>query len=285
MACSARVLDIFIGGMGRGPALSASGRLHPRNLSRRTTQITQSSLSYGRIQGSRSISSGADGGRKASKAPTNPAASGDSGESSEHGGTSDSQPNDARTQTSSAAKAKGTRAPKAVRMRGREAMKPRKKEHWQIQKEALEAKFGDEAWSPRKRLSPDALEGIRAIHAQYPDKFTTPVLAQQFKVSPEAIRRILKSKWRPNEQEEEDRLRRWDKRGEKIWSNMVELGVKPPKKWRMMGIGKAEPGQIPKWKKRGKPSPLRQGEDIPWDVQPAWTDDVSEAPSIGDRIL
>jgi len=116
----------------------------------------------------------------------------------------------------------------------------RKREPWQIQKLALLEKFGRRGWSPRKRLSPDALEGIRALHAQYPDKFTTPVLADQFKVSPEAIRRILRSKWQPDAEEEISRLQRWDKRGELIWGQMVELGVKPPKRWREMGIAKRE---------------------------------------------
>ena len=112
------------------------------------------------------------------------------------------------------------------------------RELWQIQKSALTKKFGSQGWKPRKRLSPDALEGIRALHAQYPGRYTTPVLADQFKVSPEAIRRILKSKWRPNEEEEANRRKRWDNRGEGIWSKMVEIGIKPPKKWREMGIGK-----------------------------------------------
>ena len=113
------------------------------------------------------------------------------------------------------------------------------REPWQTQKEALADKFGPTGWLPRKRLSPDTLEGIRALHTQYPDRFTTPILADQFKVSPEAIRRILKSKWRPNDVEEERRRRRWEKRGENIWSQMVEMGIKPPKKWRIMGVGKS----------------------------------------------
>lgn len=111
-------------------------------------------------------------------------------------------------------------------------------EPWQTQKSALSEKFGSTGWLPRKRLSPDTLDGIRALHAQYPDKFTTPILADQFKVSPEAIRRILKSKWRPKGEEEERRRQRWEKRGENIWSQMVEMGIKPPKKWRDMGVGK-----------------------------------------------
>ena len=122
-----------------------------------------------------------------------------------------------------------------------DARTPGDPEPWQVQKAALQKKFKEDKWQPRKRLSPDAIDGIRALHAQYPDKYTTPVLAAQFEVSPEAIRRILKSKWRPTEDEAASRSDRWHKRGEKIWTQMVELGVKPPKKWREMGIGKGRP--------------------------------------------
>lgn len=121
---------------------------------------------------------------------------------------------------------------------------------WQVQKAALKEKLGGEAWNPRKKLSPDTMEGIRHLHTSQPDRFTTPVLANHFKVSPEAIRRILKSKWRPSDEEYEDRMRRWDKRGERIWSNLVEMGVKPPKAWREMGVGRTTNGERPKWKGR-----------------------------------
>lgn len=103
-----------------------------------------------------------------------------------------------------------------------------KREPWQIHKEALKKKFKD-GWAPPKKLSPDAIDGIRHLHATAPDQFTTPVLAEQFKVSPEAIRRILKSKWRPNEGEMEDRRRRWQRRHDRIWSQMSELGLRPKK--------------------------------------------------------
>ena len=124
--------------------------------------------------------------------------------------------------------------------------------NWQLEKEASKRKLNGEAWNPRKKLSPDTMEGIRHLHNTQPQKFTTPVLAQHFKVSPEAIKRILKSKWRPTDEEQEDRLRRWDKRGEQIWTNLVELGVKPPKKWREMGVGRASNGERPKWKTRSR---------------------------------
>ncbi|KAL6153341.1 Required for respiratory growth protein 9 mitochondrial [Exserohilum turcicum] len=121
---------------------------------------------------------------------------------------------------------------------------------WAIQKEALREKFNGEAWSPRKKLSPDTMEGIRHLHHTQPEKFTTPILADHFKVSPEAIRRILKSKWRPSDAEYEERMQRWNKRGERIWENLVEMGVKPPKRWRDMGVGRARDGEVPRWKSR-----------------------------------
>ncbi|KAJ5599126.1 mitochondrion organization and biogenesis protein [Penicillium hetheringtonii] len=97
-----------------------------------------------------------------------------------------------------------------------------KKKHWK-------KKFPD-GWNPAKRLSPDALDGIRHLHATAPDRFTTAVLAEEFKVSPEAIRRILKSKWRPSENEMEKRRVRWENRHERIWSQMAELGLRRPSK-------------------------------------------------------
>jgi hypothetical protein len=119
-----------------------------------------------------------------------------------------------------------------------------KRETWQIQKAALKEKI-PEAWNPLKRLSPDALVGIRAIHAQFPAQYTTSVLAAKFEVSPEVIRRILRAKWKPNEEEEIDRQRRWFTRGIKVWSRYAELGVKPPAKWRKLGVGKKDnPGGL-----------------------------------------
>jgi hypothetical protein len=128
---------------------------------------------------------------------------------------------------------------------------------WQSQKAALKEKF-QEGWAPRKRLSPDALAGIRAINAQFPEQYTVPVLADKFEVSPEAIRRILKSNWRPDEEEEEDRKRRWYKRGQQVWTRYAELGLKPPRKWRDEGIGKREKG----WKIKEKEERERERETL-----------------------
>ncbi|KAB5582535.1 hypothetical protein GE09DRAFT_1075387 [Coniochaeta sp. 2T2.1] len=112
---------------------------------------------------------------------------------------------------------------------------PPKKEPWQLQKAALKEKF-PEGWSPRKRLSPDALAGIKALHQQFPEEYTTDVLADKFEVSPEAIRRILKSKWEPAPEDEIERQERWFSRGKRIWSAWADEGKKPPTKWRKEGI-------------------------------------------------
>ncbi|MCJ1432973.1 Required for respiratory growth protein 9 mitochondrial [Xylographa pallens] len=165
-------------------------------------------------------------------------------------------------------------------------------EAWGVQKTALENKFGEQGWAPRKRLSPDALDGIRALNAQYPEDYSTSVLAEQFKVSPEAIRRILKSKWRPNDEEDVSRRQRWQKRGEAIWGEMVELGLKPPKKWRNLGIGRIHNPDSEREKPRARSQNANRGE-----VAPAVSDDLVKIPravpqadqlvrrSLSDRIL
>ncbi|KAL2143456.1 hypothetical protein VTI28DRAFT_10443 [Corynascus sepedonium] len=111
----------------------------------------------------------------------------------------------------------------------------REKEPWRIQKEALKKKFPG-GWNPRKKLSPDALVGIRMLHQQFPDEYTTEVLASKFEVSPEAIRRILKSKWTPDPETEAERQERWFKRGKRVWTQWAALGKKPPRRWRAEGI-------------------------------------------------
>jgi len=158
-----------------------------------------------------------------------------------------------------------------------------------VQKDALKDKFKGEAWKPKKRLSPDALEAIRAMHHKYPDKFTTPVLSEQFQVSPEVLRRILKSKWKPSAGEEDRRAKRWDRRGERIWTQMAELGTRPPKKWREMGVGKSPEGGPPKWKTGGKETFKSKGhrqEYTPWAHEEVGSSSPQVgSPSMADRIL
>jgi hypothetical protein len=133
---------------------------------------------------------------------------------------------------------------------------PADAEEWRIHKEAIKAKHGDGPWNPLRKLSPDAQIGIRELHASNPDLYTTPVLANHFKVSPEAIRRILKSRWMDSLKTEAistfdkdnrgaslmdtpimkstsgdkkmgELRQRWAKRHDRIWDQKSELGLMP----------------------------------------------------------
>lgn len=166
---------------------------------------------------------------------------------------------------------------------------PPAREHWQIDKEALSKKFPD-GWNPQKRLSPDAVAGIRALHAQMPERYTTEALSQEFGVTAEAIRRILKSKWSPSPEEETDRQRRWFKRGQQVWSRYADLGMKPPKPWRELGIGQGKP----EWMKRKQEWAARQQEPRPLPAlvttsrrreARAASEAASTSSSLADRIL
>lgn len=56
-----------------------------------------------------------------------------------------------------------------------------------------------EGFNPPKKLSREAMQIVRQLHQADPSIHTTPALAARYKVSPESIRRILKSKWRPSQ--------------------------------------------------------------------------------------
>ncbi|KAL0579347.1 Required for respiratory growth protein 9 mitochondrial [Marasmius crinis-equi] len=70
---------------------------------------------------------------------------------------------------------------------------------YKAHREYMKRKF-PEGWNPPKKLSREAMEGLRELHHLDQEKFSTPVLAEKFKISPEAVRRILKSKWQPAEE-------------------------------------------------------------------------------------
>ena len=58
-----------------------------------------------------------------------------------------------------------------------------------------------EGWAPPRKLSREAMEVLRRLHQHDPKTFSTPVLADRFRVSAEAVRRILKSKWEPTREQ------------------------------------------------------------------------------------
>lgn len=78
---------------------------------------------------------------------------------------------------------------------------------WQVQKIALSRKFPD-GWSPMTRLSREAQDGLRLLHAADPERFSVDVLSRRFRISVESVRRILKSRWQPSAKAVERQNRR-----------------------------------------------------------------------------
>lgn len=74
---------------------------------------------------------------------------------------------------------------------------------WRLHRQAMKERFPD-GWDPPLKLSRPTMALIRSLHNQDPSTFSTPALASRFKTSPEAIRRILKSKWRMAEDQERE---------------------------------------------------------------------------------
>ncbi|KAH9031628.1 hypothetical protein EDB85DRAFT_1958610 [Lactarius pseudohatsudake] len=107
---------------------------------------------------------------------------------------------------------------------------------WAKHRASLKAKF-PEGWAPPHKLSRAAMDGLRALHAHDPDTFPTPVLAEKFRISPEAVRRILKSKWEPTKEQRDrflERERRFRQdRARSGSSSTAERGVGPEEtKWK-----------------------------------------------------
>eukprot|EP01134_Creolimax_fragrantissima_P008610 CFRG8610T1 len=53
-------------------------------------------------------------------------------------------------------------------------------------------------WEPKKRLTRPVMDKIRSLRDENCVKWTTVALADRFNVSPEAIHRILRSRWKPS---------------------------------------------------------------------------------------
>lgn len=69
---------------------------------------------------------------------------------------------------------------------------------WTKREQALRKRYG--AWNPTRKLSRQQIWDIRELKQQWP-QMKTKQLADHFHINPESIRRILKSKWNPNEEE------------------------------------------------------------------------------------
>ncbi|GKT87107.1 mitochondrion organization and biogenesis protein [Colletotrichum tofieldiae] len=120
--------------------------------------------------------------------------------------------------------------------------RPRRRGRSRGRREAEKGNLADPKGGPEEEV-PRGLEPAQAPlagrhrgHQGAARAYTLRTLADKFEVSPEAIRRILKSKWQASPEEEEDRQERWFRRGVNVWSRYAELGMKPPSKWRREGV-------------------------------------------------
>ncbi|KAJ2464432.1 Required for respiratory growth protein 9 mitochondrial [Coemansia sp. RSA 2322] len=76
---------------------------------------------------------------------------------------------------------------------------------WQRRKIELKLKHGDDQWDPAKKIATSSMEKIRLLNAEFPEVWTMQRLSEQFKVSQETVRRILKSRFRPSAEHTEKR--------------------------------------------------------------------------------
>lgn len=78
-------------------------------------------------------------------------------------------------------------------------MLPPTPEEWKVHRSKMKKDF-PQGWAPPRKLSRDAMDALRDLHAADPTAFTTEVLADRFQLSPEAVRRILRSRWAPSDE-------------------------------------------------------------------------------------
>ncbi|KAJ1643315.1 Required for respiratory growth protein 9 mitochondrial [Coemansia asiatica] len=107
----------------------------------------------------------------------------------------------------------------SVKKKMQDRLKDDSLEGWKRRKIELKLKLGNEAWSPEKKIAVSSMEKIRLLNAEFPDVWTLKRLSEEFKVSQESIRRIIKSKYRPSADKIE---KREQKRKARIHSYKLE---------------------------------------------------------------
>ena len=76
---------------------------------------------------------------------------------------------------------------------------------WVAHRAAMKERFPD-GWNPPRKVSRSDMALIRRLHGIDKEHWSTPNLAERFKISPEAIRRILASSWRSQEDMKEEEI-------------------------------------------------------------------------------
>ncbi|KAJ1853261.1 Required for respiratory growth protein 9 mitochondrial [Coemansia sp. RSA 486] len=99
-------------------------------------------------------------------------------------------------------------------------------EGWKRRKIELKLKLGNDGWEPTKKIAVSSMEKIRLLNAEFPEVWTMKRLSEQFKVSQETIRRIIKSKYRPDADkiEKREQKRRTQMRSYKLQENAQSAG-------------------------------------------------------------
>ncbi|GMM49233.1 Rrg9 protein [Starmerella bacillaris] len=85
---------------------------------------------------------------------------------------------------------------------------------WKRQMFALKEKF-PEGWAPKKRLSREKMEELKERRRLEPSLNNTQ-LGNIYRISPEAVRRILKSQWEPSAETSKRLEAKWKRRGERL---------------------------------------------------------------------
>lgn len=98
-------------------------------------------------------------------------------------------------------------------------------------RKVMKERFPD-GWNPPRKLSREAMDGLRALHAHDPETFNTPALAEKFRISPEAVRRILKSKWLPKPEQRAKLLEKERRRKEEFKTKRIEREKEKELEWR-----------------------------------------------------
>lgn len=101
---------------------------------------------------------------------------------------------------------------------------------WKRQMFSLKEKF-PQGWNPKRKLSREEMDRLREIKAAQPG-ISLNELGERFRISPEAVRRIVRSRWRPTSEEAVKVKQRWLRRGERLgsWSaSSSKLKTNPQK--------------------------------------------------------
>lgn len=86
---------------------------------------------------------------------------------------------------------------------------------WKSRNETIKKKIKGERWNPSKKLSQTSMDNVRLLKEQMPH-LTSSDLAKHFEISPDAIRRILKNKFKRTEEDSKRIQERWERRGKMI---------------------------------------------------------------------